>query len=168
MRTGISEDSFAVIGSICQDSRVVSTGREVAAYCARHIPLMLAALKTSNYDKALKEVFLECDRVLLSEAAVEEMQQMLKEDDDDDDSETRFIVKSACELANSCAVIHSDEDTDQLMDEAEMPLEQLLARYGRNSHESEGGNSQSVCWCMYQILVCAQDNLVLIMKKEKS
>ena len=75
-------------------SRVVSIGREVAAYCARHIPLMLAAstsLKTKNYDKALKEVFLECDRVLLSEEAVEEMKQTLKEEYDDD-SESRFGV----------------------------------------------------------------------------
>ena len=60
-------------------------------YCSRNIPSMLvasAAFKAGDYDRALKDVFMECDRLLLTEEAVVEMQQLLKEEEGSD-SDTR-------------------------------------------------------------------------------
>lgn len=70
-----------------------ATGKEVAVYCATHIPSMLASspgLGAGEYGRALQEVFMECDRALLTEEAVHEMQQILK-GRDDTDSDPRYV-----------------------------------------------------------------------------
>lgn len=59
------------------------TGKEVALYCSAHIPELLVAssvYKSGNVPLALQKTFLECDRLLTTPQAVEEMEKLLLND----------------------------------------------------------------------------------------
>lgn len=68
------------------------TGKEVAVYCSRHLPSLLATsshLQAGDYETALVDVFMDCDRVLLTKEAIDEMKEILKEGLEDAASDMR-------------------------------------------------------------------------------
>ncbi|VDK66552.1 unnamed protein product [Onchocerca ochengi] len=104
-------------------------GSEVAQYSAHHLPDMLKANNSwfsGNYAKAIQDTFLELDELLRSETVMRELKKMAgtvepKHDDLSDD----------------------DEDKQVLYEEAGMPIESILERYGIVLHRDENGK-QSV------------------------
>ncbi|KAM3722570.1 Protein phosphatase ppm-1.G [Dirofilaria immitis] len=104
-------------------------GSEVAQYSAHHLPDMLKANNSwfsGNYTKAIQDTFLELDELLRSETVMKELKKMAgsmepKHDDLSDD----------------------DEDKQALYEEAGMPIETILERYGILLHRDQNGK-QSV------------------------
>uniref|UniRef100_A0A915CE89 protein-serine/threonine phosphatase n=1 Tax=Parascaris univalens TaxID=6257 RepID=A0A915CE89_PARUN len=90
-------------------------GSEVARYTALHLPDFLkqkTSWKEGDYQKALDEAFLEFDELLRSEDVLKELKVLAG-------------VAGATRNENS-----DDEDKDALCEEASMPLESLLEKYG--------------------------------------
>lgn len=85
-------------------------GAEVAKYCSLNLPDYLrsvTAYKTGNLSQGLEDTFLEFDNTLTKPEVIADLKRFADLPDDDD----------------------SDDDTKMLNEEAEMPLEQVLARY---------------------------------------
>lgn len=62
---------------------IVSTGREVAVYCAAHLGEIIKATEAySNGDisQALKDAFMKCDDIIIKEDAVKEMKKIVEDD----------------------------------------------------------------------------------------
>ncbi|VDK50763.1 unnamed protein product [Anisakis simplex] len=90
-------------------------GSEVARYTALHLPDFLKAKdswKSGDYQKALDEAFLEFDALLRSNEVLKELKVMAG-------------MPNAEHSENS-----DDEDKEALCEEAAMPLESLLEKYG--------------------------------------
>ncbi len=65
---------FILQGYICFHCYVnVSVGREVAMYCASHMPDIIHSCNCGNIEQALKDAFMKCDRMVIEEEAVQEM-----------------------------------------------------------------------------------------------
>ena len=63
----------------------VYTGKEVALYCALHLPKLIQsceAYKNRDLEQALRDTFMLCDRQLLSKEAIDEMKSLLQEEGD--------------------------------------------------------------------------------------
>ena len=122
-RRSVREHRSEQHGNLC--ARV--TGREVALYLAKHLPDYV--LQTSSYgegklSEALKEAFLQIDSDLLTDAALQELRELAGfHDDREESSESR------------CA------EAVELLKEAEMPLEDLLAKYGCPTVKKTEGES---------------------------
>ena len=99
----------------------------MALYLAKHLPDYV--LQTSSYgegklSEALKEAFLQIDSDLLTDAALQELRELAGfHDDREESSESR------------CA------EAVELLKEAEMPLEDLLAKYGCPTVKKTEGES---------------------------
>ncbi|KHN79397.1 putative protein phosphatase 2C F42G9.1 [Toxocara canis] len=101
-------------------------GSEVARYTALHLPDFLkknASWKAGNYQKALDEAFLEFDELLRSEDVLKQLKVMAG-------------VPNVNRSDNS-----DDEDKDALCEEAAMPLESLLEKYGFALRKDRNGKA---------------------------
>lgn len=61
----------------------VNLGREVAMYCAAHLPdIVKSTLAYSQGDtgQAMKDAFMQCDRLVLEREAIEEMKKYDEEE----------------------------------------------------------------------------------------
>lgn len=86
-------------------------GAEVAKYCSLHLPDFLSSLpqyKENNIAQSLEDAFIEFDSLLTKPEVISELKQLSGSSDASDSEE---------------------DDTTVLNEEAEMPLEELLARY---------------------------------------
>ncbi|XP_067126174.1 protein phosphatase 1G [Centruroides vittatus] len=85
-------------------------GAEVAKYCSLHLPEFLHSLPQykSNIAQSLEDAFIEFDSLLTKPEVISELKQLSGSSDASDSEE---------------------DDTTVLNEEAEMPLEELLARY---------------------------------------
>ncbi|CAH1773594.1 unnamed protein product [Owenia fusiformis] len=96
-------------------------GSEVAQYCSSHLPDFLKELqsyKEGNISQALEDAFLKFDETLTREEVVHELKQIAQLDDDGDADEER-------------------EEAAELVEEATMPIEDLLAKYGTDGPPSK-------------------------------
>jgi len=87
-------------------------GKEVALYSALHLPDLIASsesYKSQNLEQALKDAFMLCDRQVLGEEAIAEMKSMLQDSIQEEES--------------------SGDESAKLLQEAEKPLETILAKY---------------------------------------
>uniref|UniRef100_A0A1I7V628 protein-serine/threonine phosphatase n=1 Tax=Loa loa TaxID=7209 RepID=A0A1I7V628_LOALO len=104
-------------------------GSEVAQYSANHLPDMLKGNNSwfsGNYAKAIQDTFLELDELLRSEAVMRELKKMAGN-----------VEPKHDELSDD------DEDKQALYEEAGMPIETILERYGILLHREQNGK-QSV------------------------
>ena len=63
----------------------VYTGKEVALYCALHLPKLVQSCesyKSEDLEQALRDTFMLCDRQLLTKEAIDEMKSLLQEEGD--------------------------------------------------------------------------------------
>ncbi|XP_021927552.1 probable protein phosphatase CG10417 isoform X2 [Zootermopsis nevadensis] len=91
-------------------------GHEVAAYSAQHLPDHLKkceAYKKGDYTQALRDAFLEFDATLTTPEVVAVLKQIANNKDGDQNS----------------ASDEEEENVKNLYEEAEMPLEQVMAKY---------------------------------------
>lgn len=78
----------------------------------------------SDLESALREAFLDADRALLTDEGQEELKKLTKRDDSRDD-------RSSDSEAEKVEAV-------ELLEEADMPLDALLAKYGRHTQEDKG------------------------------
>ncbi|VDN90636.1 unnamed protein product [Brugia pahangi] len=100
-------------------------GSEVAQYSAHHLPDMLKGNNSwfsGNYAKAIQDTFLELDELLRSEAVMRELKKM-----------AGGVIPKREELSDI------DEDKQALYEEAGMPIETILERYGIILHREQNG-----------------------------
>ncbi|BFZ16813.1 hypothetical protein BsWGS_19852 [Bradybaena similaris] len=110
-------------------------GAEVAKYCEKHFPEFVKTLmdkKGDTEDPAsfIKNAFLEFDETLTQDDVIKELKELAgKDDDNEEEDECDPVGRSEAEL---------------LKEEANMPLDQLLAQYKcltpdriKNSHDSD-------------------------------
>lgn len=91
---------------------------EVAEYCSRKLPEYLkecTSYKSGDYSKALKDAFLGFDATLIQPDVVKVLNQIAK----DESGETDENRNSGSE----------DEDIRNLYEEAQMPIEEVMAKY---------------------------------------
>ena len=85
----------------------------------------------NDLQSALKEAFLDADRALLTDEGQEELKTLAKPDDSQDksssDSETERV------------------EAVELLEEADMPLDDLLAKYGRAGKTDKGKITEKTC-----------------------
>lgn len=92
-------------------------GAEIAQYCSAKLPDFLKKLKSyknGSLESALEEAFLEFDQELLKDTVKKELKILADLDDEDDEAQKVGMGKS---------------ETDVLLAEANMPLEELLGKY---------------------------------------
>lgn len=90
-------------------------GSEVAQYTAMHLPKLLKdkeSWKSGEYAKAIEEAFLEFDDILRSDEVLEEL---------------KVMAGAASERHHEPS---DDEDKQALYEEATMPIDAILERYG--------------------------------------
>ncbi|KAH9523447.1 hypothetical protein Btru_040038 [Bulinus truncatus] len=96
-------------------------GSEVAKYCEIHFPDLVKKLITENngigddVKTFIQSAFLEFDATLTEDGVIKELKELAGKDDDNDDEEEGDPVGRT--------------ETDMLKEEANMPLDQLLAQY---------------------------------------
>ncbi|VDN02025.1 unnamed protein product [Thelazia callipaeda] len=91
-------------------------GCEVARYAANHLPYMLKSSNcwySQNYTKAIQDTFLQLDELLRSDAVLRELKKL------------RGSVERKCPDSSD-----DDDDKQALYEEAGMPIEAILKRYG--------------------------------------
>ncbi|XP_069695061.1 probable protein phosphatase CG10417 [Periplaneta americana] len=99
-------------------------GHEVATYSAQHLPQYLKnseAYKKGDYVQALKDAFLEFDATLIKPDVVAILTELASNKDGEQNSESD----------------EEEEDVNKLYEEAEMPLEQVMAKYQNDLNPSE-------------------------------
>ncbi|XP_049792767.1 probable protein phosphatase CG10417 isoform X5 [Schistocerca nitens] len=104
-------------------------GHEVAQYCAQNLPEFLKtceAYKKGDYVQALKEAFLGFDATLREPEVIAILKQIVKGKEESGDN-------SASE---------DEENVKNLFAEAEMPLEQVMAKYRRDMISSSTKKSK--------------------------
>ncbi|XP_064624661.1 protein phosphatase 1G-like isoform X2 [Lineus longissimus] len=92
-------------------------GAEVAQYCGMHLPDYLKsteAYMSSNLSQALEDSFLGFDEMLTKEEVIKELKVLADVEDDVEEEDVQGEI----------------EETVMLNEEATMPLEQVLAKYG--------------------------------------
>ena len=106
-------------------------GAEVAQYCARHLPEFLKNLqeyKTGDLKSALEQAFIEFDKLLIEPSVIEELKKLAGSEygqsgDEEDEEE--------------------ENESSLLRQEAEIPIEDLLARYS-SPRESNTSDSKGI------------------------
>lgn len=97
-------------------------GSEVANYCAQQLPVFLRLHKQyalGNYERAMREAFVDFDGTLITEPVIEELRQLMppeKRDFDTGDEDEDDVEDEAENLAELCQ-------------EGNMPLAELLEKY---------------------------------------
>ncbi|KAL4003523.1 Protein phosphatase 2C family protein [Acanthocheilonema viteae] len=128
------EDAHNCIVNYDQDSSFFAVydghgGSEVAQYSAHHLPDMLKrnnSWYSGNYTKAIQDTFLELDELLRTETVMKELKKI-----------AGSVESKHEELSDD------DEDKQVLYEEAGMPIETILERYGIVLHREQNGK-QSV------------------------
>ncbi|XP_064605130.1 probable protein phosphatase CG10417 [Liolophura sinensis] len=98
-------------------------GAEVAQYCALHLPDYIKqtqAYKEGDLNKGLQEAFLGFDETLTWPHIIKELKHIAGVDDDAEEKEAGVVPASR-------------NETDMLLAEANMPLEDVLAKYDSES-----------------------------------
>jgi len=98
-------------------------GHEVAAYCALKLPEFIKTnenFKAGNYSKALEEAFIAFDALIVDREVVEQLKKIAGCVEGEDD----------CEDTNTTEV-------NNLYEEANMPIEDVMAKYSSESGEIE-------------------------------
>ncbi|KAL0272896.1 UNVERIFIED_CONTAM: hypothetical protein PYX00_005714 [Menopon gallinae] len=93
-------------------------GNEVAEYTSQHFPNFLKSLesyKKGNYEEALKEAFLKFDATLKEPEVINVLKELAKSGN-----------------SNADATDSEDENLGNLKEEAQMPLEEVMAKYTAN------------------------------------
>ncbi|VDK68607.1 unnamed protein product [Litomosoides sigmodontis] len=105
-------------------------GSEVARYSAHHLPDMLKRNNSwfsGNYVKAMQDTFLELDELLRTEAVMKELKRI-----------AGSVEPKHEELSDD------DEDKQTLYEEAGMPIETILERYGIVLHREQNGKQSII------------------------
>jgi len=107
-------------------------GSEVAKYCETHFPDFIKLLIESqeNHDdpgKIIKSAFLAFDATLTQEEVVKELKVLSGKDEDDEDEDPDDPL--------------GRKETEKLKEEADMPLEELLAKYGKKDAEEPSSSN---------------------------
>src|SRR4051812_18604134 len=93
-------------------------GSEVAAYCAKHFPTFFKKLteyQAGDFETALKKGFVSFDATLLDQEVVKELR-LLRGDEIEEEASIDLI-----------------QDTIALQEEANLPMDELLAKYGKSA-----------------------------------
>uniref|UniRef100_A0A915PUD6 protein-serine/threonine phosphatase n=1 Tax=Setaria digitata TaxID=48799 RepID=A0A915PUD6_9BILA len=129
------EDAHNCIVDFDEDSSFFAVydghgGSEVAQYSAHHLPDMLKANNSwfsGNYAKAIQDTFLELDELLRSESVMRELKKM-----------AGTVEPKHEDLSDE------DEDKQALYEEAGMPIETILERYGIVLHRDQNGKESVI------------------------
>ena len=100
-------------------------GSEVAEYCSQKLPQFLKQLesfKAGNYEQALKDAFIKFDATLLEEKIIEELRHLARKNPDYEDSDMDEDDET-------------EEEINNLHQEATMPLNEVLDKYKGNSEK---------------------------------
>ncbi|KAJ4445608.1 hypothetical protein ANN_12290, partial [Periplaneta americana] len=124
-------------------------GHEVATYSAQHLPQYLKnseAYKKGDYVQALKDAFLGFDATLIKPDVVAILTELAsnKDGEQNSESETKMeislqLIRNSSFRSNTFFFIsdEEEEDVNKLYEEAEMPLEQVMAKYQNDLNPSE-------------------------------
>ncbi|KAJ9591377.1 hypothetical protein L9F63_002082, partial [Diploptera punctata] len=107
-------------------------GHEVAVYSAQHLPEYLKkceAYKKEDYTQALKDAFLEFDASLMKPEILAILKQLARNKNDDNNS--------------GSAEDEEEENVKNLYEEAQMPLEQVMAKYQNDLHNTNKGKDEN-------------------------
>ncbi len=117
-------------------------GAEIALYCSRHLPDFIKQLdsyRQGQLNVALTEGFLKFDSLLLEPNVKEILQELVdskdKNDNDDeqiDDQSHEIILPTNRNEENISNDELNVEEAQLLKKEAELPIEELLKRYGED------------------------------------
>lgn len=102
-------------------------GAEVAQYCARHLPNFLKNLeeyKAGDLKSALEQAFLEFDKLLIDPNVIEELKKL---------AGSEYVASGGEEDEED------ENESSRLREEAEIPIEDLLARYSSSTSSKDSG-----------------------------
>ncbi|CAF2241359.1 unnamed protein product [Rotaria magnacalcarata] len=108
-------------------------GAEIALYCARHLPdfiKQLASYQEGRLKDALIEGFLKFDSLLLDPNVKEILQTLADLKDKNDDDEQIDDASDGVIVSTNASEELNVEEAQLLKKEAELPIEELLKRYG--------------------------------------
>ena len=116
------QDAHNAILDYCQGKSLFAVydghgGHEVAAYCSLKLPDFLKTnenFQKGNYKAALEEAFIQFDATLIDKSVVEQLRKIAGNKDDEADEDEEGEEKN---------------EVKDLFDEAEMPIEDLVAKY---------------------------------------
>ncbi|XP_071496211.1 protein phosphatase 1G-like [Diadema antillarum] len=119
------EDAHNCITKLAEDTSLFAVydghgGAEVAIYTAQQLPKLLTDLelfKNGDHSAALKEAFMLFDASLKQKAIVEKLRRISGMEEDEEKEE--------------------DNETETLLEEANLPIEQLVARYCSHPSKSK-------------------------------
>lgn len=104
-------------------------GFEVAKYAAQHLPSFIkknASYKNGDYEKALKEAFMEFDKALLTDSVQEELEKLMNENKKDENDVNEDVASGSILNEND---LDEEENISSLYEEAEMPLQKVIDKY---------------------------------------